>query len=118
MKLIPPPPPTVPIGRVGPGGQVVLDPNWALYLTVGLLNRIGGYNAPSIEELESAVSSLEATVINLSSAVTSIASRPPALEQPSHEETFVVIQQPASTAQQVVLMLQGDTYIEETYMLR
>lgn len=50
-KLIPPPPPTVPIGRVGSNGQVILDPNWALYLTVGLLQRVGGYNAPDITQI-------------------------------------------------------------------
>lgn len=50
-KLIPPPPPTVPIGRVGANGQVILDPNWALYLTVGLPQRVGGYNAPDITQI-------------------------------------------------------------------
>lgn len=50
-KLIPPPPPTVPIGRVNSKGEVIINHDWALYLTVGLLQRLGGYNSPDITEL-------------------------------------------------------------------
>lgn len=49
-KLIPPPPPTVPLGFVK-DGRVIISQDWALYLTVGILQRIGGYNAPDIGTL-------------------------------------------------------------------
>lgn len=55
-KLIPPPPPTVPIGRVDSKGNVIISQDWALYLTFGLLQRIGGYNAPDLQEVNQRIS--------------------------------------------------------------
>lgn len=49
--LIPPPPPTVPIGRLPNGTPVFIDLAWARYLSVELLARVGGTIAPSITEI-------------------------------------------------------------------
>jgi hypothetical protein len=49
--LIPPPPPTVPLGRVV-GPNVYIDQAWALYLTKGLFDRVGGYEAPSNTDIK------------------------------------------------------------------
>lgn len=38
MRLIPPPPSTVPIGKLPNGTQVFVTPEWAKYLTVSLLS--------------------------------------------------------------------------------
>jgi hypothetical protein len=52
--LIPPPPPTVPLGRVV-GPNVYIDQAWALYLTKGLFDRVGGYEAPSNTDISKAL---------------------------------------------------------------
>lgn len=49
--LIPPPPPTVPIGRTLNGTAVYIDNAWARYLGVDLLARVGGMTAPTLTEV-------------------------------------------------------------------
>lgn len=126
-KLIPPPPPTVPIGTVTRDGKVLISQDWAIYLTVGLLQRVGGYNGLTpaelsalIEALGLEVDALEGEVDSLQAMVAALSTKSsPMPEDPMPpEDVFIVVQQPAPRQQQVVLMLGGDTYIEETYMLR
>lgn len=50
-KLIPPPPPNAPIGYVQKDGSVLIANDWALYLTVGLMQRLGGYNGADLPSL-------------------------------------------------------------------
>jgi len=52
--LIPPPPPTVPLGHVI-GSKVFIDGAWAQYLTMSLVERVGGYEAPSNTDLATAL---------------------------------------------------------------
>lgn len=71
-KLLPPPPPSVALGRVNPNGSVTISQEWALYLTVGILNRIGGYNASSNEALQASIDELQAQYDSLSDDLTSL----------------------------------------------
>ena len=68
-------------------------------------------------DLQEEIADLEAQVVALTNALNAKAF--PMAEDPvPAEDRFIVIQQQAQPPQPVVMMLGGDTYIEETYMLR
>jgi hypothetical protein len=80
---------------------VTINHEWAYYLTVGIFQRLGGFDAPSLDEL-----ARRTAVVNMS-------------DDTVVEELFFIPPPPQSEPpQQVVLMLQDETYIEETYILR
>lgn len=58
-KLIPPPPPTAPIGYVRADGRVQIADDWAYYLTIGILQRIGGYNGGSVQDIINSLLNLQ-----------------------------------------------------------
>lgn len=95
-KLIPPPPPRTPIGFMGgPNGQPVYAANdWALYWTVGIMQRLGGYNAPSITELAALIAALDLRVDALEAAIEDLSSWTEAEvdlgSSPVYSTTFVI----------------------------
>ena len=62
VTVIPPPPPTVPIGRTSDGRVVLIDSVWARYLTDAVWRRLGGFNAGSLDQLENEIEALAVLV--------------------------------------------------------
>lgn len=71
-KLIPPPPPQVPVVKVN-GQPGYMTPDWARFITAALMERVGGYNAPTIPELQAEIDDLDERVTVLEGIVFGLA---------------------------------------------